>query len=59
MEFLRQIEASRMATDLAVASLAEAGVIEPWPLEVEVDGEEGAIKGLHRVKRIGVRHTRR
>ena len=38
-----------MATDLAMASLAEAGVIEPWPLEVEVDGKKTAIKGLHRV----------
>ena len=49
MEFLRQIEANRMATDLAVASLAEAGVIEVWPLEAEVDGKRSAIKGLHRI----------
>lgn len=49
MEFLRQIEGNRMATDLAVASLAEAGVIEVWPLEAEVDGKKSAIKGLHRI----------
>ena len=49
MEFLRQIEANRMATDIAMASLAEAGVIEPWPLEVEVDGKKTAIKDLHRI----------
>jgi SapC len=49
MEFLRGIEANRMATDLAVASLAEAGVMEPWPLEVEVEGKKAAIKGLRRV----------
>ena len=49
MEFLRQIEANRMATDLAMASLAEAGVIEPWPLEVEVDGKKTAINDLHRI----------
>ena len=49
MEFLRQIEANRVATDLAMASLAAAGVIEPWPLEVEVGGKKSAAKRLHRV----------
>ena len=49
MEFLRHIEASRMTTDLAVASLAEAGVIEPWPLEVQVGEKKAGTKGLHRV----------
>jgi hypothetical protein len=49
MEFLRQIEANRVATDLAMASLAAAGVIEPWPLEVEVGGKKAVSKGLHRV----------
>ena len=49
MEFLRQIEGNRMATDLAVASLADAGVIEPWPLEVQVGGKRAAINDLHRV----------
>jgi SapC len=49
MEFLRQIEANRVATDLATASLAAAGVIEPWPLEVEVSGKKAATKGLHRI----------
>lgn len=49
MEFLRQIEGNRMATDLAMASLAEAGVIEVWPLEAEVDGKRSAVKGLHRI----------
>ena len=49
MEFLRQIEADRAATDLAIGSLEAAGVIEPWPLEVEVDGKKAATKGLHRI----------
>ena len=49
MECLGQIEASRVATDLATASLAAAGVIEPWPLEVEVGGKKAAAKGLHRI----------
>ena len=49
MEFLRQVEANRMTTDLAMASLAEAGVIEPWPLELDVDGKKTALGGLHRI----------
>ena len=49
MEFLRQIEANRVATDLATASLAAASVIEPWPLEVEVNGKKAITKGLHRI----------
>ena len=54
LEFLRQVEANRMATDLAVASLAEAGVIEPWPLEVEVGGKKAGIRDLHRVSEFGL-----
>ena len=49
IEFLRQIEGSRVATELAMASLAEAGLIESWPLELEVDGKKTAINGLLRV----------
>jgi hypothetical protein len=49
MEFLLKIEANRVATDLATASLAAAGVIEPWPLEVEVNGKKTAAKGLHSI----------
>ena len=49
MESLRQFEANRAATDLATASLAAAGVIAPWPLEVEVGGKKAAAKGLHRI----------
>ena len=49
VEFLRQVEANRVATDLATASLAAAGVIEPWPLEVEVGGKKAPTKGLHRI----------
>ena len=32
-----------------MASLAEAGLIESWPLELEVDGKKTAINGLLRV----------
>src|SRR5262245_31384526 len=54
LEFLRQIEANRMATELAVAALAEAGVIEPWPLEVEVGGKKAGIRGLQRVNELAL-----
>jgi len=49
LEFLRQIEGNRMATNAAMASLAEAGVFEPWPLQVEAEGKKAAIKGIHRI----------
>jgi SapC len=49
LDFFRQVESSRVATDLAMASLAEAGVIELWPLQVEVDGKKTAINDLYRV----------
>ena len=49
VEFLRQVEGSRVATELAMASLVEAGLIESWPLELEVDGKKTAINGLLRV----------
>jgi hypothetical protein len=49
MEFLRRIEASRTATDLAMASLAVAGVIERWPLEIQVGEKKTGINDLYRV----------
>jgi hypothetical protein len=54
-EFLAQVENNRIATDLAMSSLAEAAVIERWPLEVDVGGKKSAINGLYRIneKRLG------
>jgi hypothetical protein len=49
LEFLRQIETNRMATNAAMASLAEAGVLEAWPLQVEAEGKKTAIKGIYRI----------
>lgn len=49
LEFLRQLEGGRTTTDLAMASLVEAGVLEPWPLDVQVGGRKAAINGLQRV----------
>src|SRR5262245_56726856 len=49
MELLQQIEQNRAHTDLAVAALAEARVIQPWPLIVKSDQQQVALKGLHRI----------
>jgi hypothetical protein len=49
VEFLRRIDGSRMATELAIASLAEAGVIERWPLQVQVGDKKAGINDLYRV----------
>lgn len=48
-EFLQQIEHSRMLTDQAVAALAEARLLQPWPLTATVDNQQVAANGLFRV----------
>ena len=47
LDFVQQIEQSRIATDLALAALADAGVIQPWPLMVQEAQQQVAVKGLH------------
>jgi hypothetical protein len=49
METLRRVEGSRVATELAMASLAEAGVIEQWPLQVQVGDKKSGINDLYRI----------
>ena len=49
MGFLREVEGNRMATELAMVSLAEAGVTERWPLEVQVGDKKAGIKDLYRL----------
>ena len=43
------MERSRRGTDLAVAALAQAGVIRPWQIKLKTDQGEQAISGLHRI----------
>jgi len=50
MDFLREFERGRLRTDIAVAALAEAGVIEPWPLEVKAGGQARPVSGLSRIR---------
>ena len=49
LDFLGHLERSRAATDLAVAALAEAGVIEPWTLTLKNSGADTPVTGLHRI----------
>jgi hypothetical protein len=49
MNFLQQLEHNRTVTDLAVAILAEQGLIVPWSLTVSIDNQQRPIDGLHRI----------
>lgn len=49
MEMLHLIESDQAKTDAAVSALAEAALIKPWPLTVQVGDEEMTVNGLHRV----------
>jgi hypothetical protein len=49
IEFLQQTEQNRLATDLAVAVLAEARVIQPWPFLVAIGDQQVRANGLYRV----------
>ena len=49
VDFLRRIERDQIETDLAVAALAEAGVIKPWPLTAPFGNQQVTVSGLHRV----------
>ena len=42
LDFLVAMEHSRMSTELAVKTLAEAGLIEPWQLQVKAGRRHGA-----------------
>jgi hypothetical protein len=47
--FLTEVERGHKATRRAVAALAEAGVIQPWPITLKTAQGEQAIGGLHRI----------
>jgi hypothetical protein len=49
LELLQQIEQNRARTDLAVAALAEARLIAPWPLTVTIGNQQVTANGLHRI----------
>jgi hypothetical protein len=43
------LERNRQTTDLAVAALAQAGVIRPWQIRVKAGESERPVSGLYRV----------
>jgi hypothetical protein len=48
-EALTVTERSRRGTDLAVAALAQAGVIRPWQIKLKTDQGEQPVSGLHHI----------
>ena len=49
VEFLRQFNQDRALIDSAIAALADADVIVPWPVTVAVGNRQVTINGLYRV----------
>ena len=49
LEFLVTMERSRTVTEIGVAALFEAGLIQPWQFEVTIDGRTVPAAGLFRV----------
>ena len=49
VDLLLESERRRKATEVAVLALAEAGVIQPWPITVKAAEGEKPITGLHRI----------
>ena len=47
--FLTEVERALKATRRAVSALAEAGVIQPWPITLKTAAGDQAIGGLHRI----------
>jgi hypothetical protein len=54
LEFLRQVEQSRSQTDAAVAALAEARLLQPWPLTVTLGKQQVTANGLYRVDEVAL-----
>ena len=55
LNLLNELERNRRATDIAVAALAGAGVIQPWPIKLKTEqGEQPAPVGLYRVDEVAL-----
>jgi hypothetical protein len=53
-EFLQQVEHSRLQTNAAVAALAEARLLQPWPLTVTIGKQQVTASGLYRVDEVAL-----
>jgi hypothetical protein len=49
MEYLQILERDQAITQRAISALADANLIEPWPLTVPIGNEKVTVSGLHRV----------
>jgi SapC len=53
-DFLREVERSHRSTDVAVSALAEAGLIQSWPIKVKTGGPDQVIDGLYRTDEVAL-----
>lgn len=49
LDFLSQMERSRVVTQASVDALGAAGLIQPWPLAIQQGGQNLPVTGLHRI----------
>ncbi len=55
LDFLNELQRNRRATDVAVAALAGAGVIQLWPIKLKTEqGAQPAPAGLYRVDEVAL-----
>jgi len=47
IDFISAVERNRIATSIAVSSLAQAGVIKPWPITIKSEQGERTVNGLN------------
>ena len=47
LDFLTSLERNRLVTALAVSSLAQAGVIKPWPISIKSEQGDRTVNGLN------------
>ena len=55
LHFLSQFERSRVATNVTVSALVEAGVIRPWSIQIKGEDNTRVIGGLHRIDEAALR----
>ena len=49
IEFLQYVEKNRVATNVTIAALCEAHLLQPWPLTVTIGGQQVTANGLYRI----------
>ncbi len=49
LDFLSELDRNRAATQIAVASLEQQGIIVPWPITVQTSEGQKALDGLFRI----------